>query len=48
MNRVNSVISILFALAITVGFFMGKIDDSTFMGIAGMAIVFFYPKNKDA
>ena len=44
MNRVNSAISVVFALAVAIGFFIGKIDSAAFMGLAGACIVFFFPK----
>ena len=44
MNRVNSFIGVGFAIAIMVGFLVGKITTEAFMVIAGVAIGYFFPK----
>jgi hypothetical protein len=46
MNRVNATISIIFALAIVIGFFIKVISPEAFMGLAGACIVFFFPKSE--
>jgi uncharacterized membrane protein len=44
MNRVNSAIGIIFAVALVVGFFMKLIDSQAFLAVAGVCIGFFFPK----
>lgn len=44
MNRVNAAIALVFALAIVAGWFLGKVSNDAFMGLAGGAIVYFFPK----
>ena len=46
MNRVNSIIGIMFAVSLIVGFFCDKINPEAFIGLAGACIVFFFPKDK--
>ena len=45
MNRVNSWIAVLFAVALIAGFFMTKIDSPAFIGIAGLCIGYFFKTN---
>jgi hypothetical protein len=45
MNRVNAWIAVLFASALIAGFFMTKIDEQAFIGIAGLCIGYFFQKN---
>ena len=44
MNRVNSWIAIIFAVAVIAGFFMKLVDSQAFLGLAGMGIGFFFQK----
>ena len=44
MNRINAAIGILFALALTAGFFLGKVEEQAFIGLAAICIGFFFPK----
>jgi len=44
MNRVQAFIGIVFALALTAGFFIGKVDEQAFIGLAALCIGFFFPK----
>lgn len=44
MNRVNASIAILMALALIVGWFLGKLSNDAFMLTAGAAIMYFFPK----
>ena len=45
MNRVNSFIGLVFAVALVIGFFADKITADAFLVIAGVAIGYFFPKN---
>ncbi len=45
MNRVNSFIGLIFALALVAGFFLKLITADAFLVIAGVAIGYFFPKN---
>jgi uncharacterized membrane protein len=45
MNRVNSFIGLIFALALVIGFFCKLITADAFLVIAGVAIGYFFPKN---
>jgi len=47
MNRVNTAIGLIFAVAIVVGFFMKSIDSQAFLAVAGVCIGFFFPKQSD-
>jgi peroxiredoxin len=44
MNRVNSIIAILLTGAVIAGYFLKMISNDAFMGLAGGAVVYFFPK----
>ena len=44
MNRVNAFIGIVFALVLTTGFFIGKVEQQTYVALAAVCIGFFFPK----
>ena len=45
VNRVNAFIVIVFALALTAGFFIGKVEQQTYVALAAVCIGFFFPKD---
>ena len=42
MRWVRAVISLIFALGITIGFFLDKLPPEAFIGLAGVAIAWWY------
>lgn len=45
-EKIRPVISVIFAVCITAGFFLGKLDAAVFMTVASSAITWWY-KTKD-